>query len=131
MVVDMVIDSAGKIAHYELYQAIVRNHAKLAYNSVAAWLDGKGEEPAAITAVPGLAESIRLQHETSQKMRAIRDRNGALTLETIQTKAVFKDGYIVDLEIDGPNCAKELIEDFMVIPLSAGWCESRIAGRKL
>lgn len=114
MVVDMVIDSGGKIAQYELYQAIVRNHAKLAYNSVAAWLDGKGTEPAAITAVPGLAESIRLQHETSQKMRAIRDRNGALTLETIQTKAVFKDGYIVDLEIDEPNCAKELIEDFMI-----------------
>ena len=122
MVVDMVVDPKGKISHYELYRAVVRNHAKLAYNSVAAWLDGKGDAPEAMTAVPGLAESIRLQNKTSQKMRAIRDRNGALTLETIQTKPVFKDGYIVDLAIDEPNCAKELIEDFMV---AANNCTAR------
>lgn len=114
IVMDMVIDSEGVLRKYDLYRAIVHNRAKLAYNSVAAWLEGKGEEPEPISKVPGLAENLRLQNRTAQKMRAVRDRNGALTLETIQTKAVFHDGFIVDLVIDERNCAKELIEDFMI-----------------
>ena len=30
----------------DVYRALVRNHAKLAYNGVAAWLDGDGAAPA-------------------------------------------------------------------------------------
>ena len=40
VVADMVFDSDGTLAASELYRAQVRNHAKLAYSSVAAWLGG-------------------------------------------------------------------------------------------
>ena len=52
----------------DLYRACVRNRAKLAYNSVAAWLEG-GHVPAAVAAVPGLDENLRLQDRAAQRMK--------------------------------------------------------------
>ena len=40
IIVEMVIGADGAIQDSDLYRACVRNHAKLAYNSVAAWLEG-------------------------------------------------------------------------------------------
>ena len=41
VVVEMVIDADGTLRGSDVYRARVSNHAKLAYNSVAAWLDGE------------------------------------------------------------------------------------------
>src|SRR5476649_2222438 len=51
MVVEMVFAADGSLASSDIYQANVRNRAKLAYNSVAAWLDGTAPAPAAVGAV--------------------------------------------------------------------------------
>ncbi len=114
IVVDMVIEKDGQISDSEIYQARVTNHAKLAYNSVAAWLDGSGNVPEAITAVKELAENIRLQNRTAQRMKTLRHDHGALSLETIEAKAVFDGDQIRTLELEEKNAAKEIIEDFMV-----------------
>ncbi|MGB5616978.1 MAG: hypothetical protein WBM78_09075 [Desulfobacterales bacterium] len=50
-----------------IYRARVRNQAKLAYNNVAAWFEDKGPMPAAVAAVPGLAENLRLQYMVAQQ----------------------------------------------------------------
>ena len=42
VVADMVFEADGSLATSDLYRARVRNHGKLAYRSVAAWLDGEG-----------------------------------------------------------------------------------------
>ena len=42
IVVEMVVGADGSLEDSKIYRAWVRNHAKLAYNSVAAWLDGNG-----------------------------------------------------------------------------------------
>jgi exoribonuclease R len=39
MVVSMTIDGDGAVSSSAIYRAEVVNHAKLAYDSVAAWLD--------------------------------------------------------------------------------------------
>ena len=57
----MVIGADGSMQGSDVYRARVRNHAKLAYDSVAAWLEGRGEVPEGIAAVTGLAENLRLQ----------------------------------------------------------------------
>jgi exoribonuclease-2 len=114
IVVEMVVDSDGIVQNSTVYQALVRNHAKLAYNSVAAWLDGSGMTPAAISAVDGLDANLRLQDETAHQMKTYRHLHGALTLETLETKPVFDGDQIKALEIEEPNRAKEIIEDFMV-----------------
>lgn len=114
IVVEILVDSDGVVQNSAVYQALVRNHAKLAYNSVTAWLDGSGIIPEAITAVDGLDENLRLQDETAHWMKAYRHAQGALTLETIETKPKFDGDQIQALEIEEPNRAKEIIEDFMI-----------------
>ena len=90
------------------------NRAKLAYNSVAAWLDGTAPAPPRLAAVPGLDEQLRIQDRVAQAMKALRHQHGALSLETIEARAVFDGDALADLRPDEKNRAKELIEDFMI-----------------
>jgi exoribonuclease-2 len=113
-VVEMQIDVDGSILNSEIYRARVRNHAKLAYNSVAAWLDGSGTVPEAVSAVPKLEENLRIQDQAAQSMKELRHVHGALSLETIEAKPIFDGDQIRALEIEERNRAKELIEDFMI-----------------
>jgi exoribonuclease R len=54
IVAEMVIETDGSLQDSGVYRAMVRSRAKLAYNSIAAWLDGKGEAPEEMTTVGGL-----------------------------------------------------------------------------
>src|SRR5262249_1647538 len=60
VVVDMVIGADGSLTSSDVYRASVRNYAKLAYNSVAAWIEGTGPAPEALSAVAGLDANLRL-----------------------------------------------------------------------
>ena len=114
IVVDMAIGADGSLQDSDIYRARVRNHAKLAYNSVAAWLDGSGITPEAIAAVKGLEENLRLQDRAAQSMKSLRSVHGALSLETIEAKPIFDGDEICDLEVEEKNRAKDIIEDFMI-----------------
>ena len=114
IVVEMVVSSDGSLEDSKIYKAWVRNHAKLAYNSVAAWLERKADMPEEIAAVPGLAENLQLQNRVAQSMKNLRHIHGALSLETIEAKPVFDGDQIRALEIEEKNRAKEIIEDFMI-----------------
>jgi exoribonuclease-2 len=92
----------------------VRNHAKLAYDAVAAWLEGDASPPDALAAVPGLDENLRWQDAAAQRLRAVRHEQGALDLETIEARAVFVGEEIRDLQQQAKNRARELIEDLMI-----------------
>ena len=114
IVVEMAVGADGSLQDSTIYRAWVRNQAKLAYNSVAAWLENKGAAPEAIVAVQGLAENLRLQDRVAQSMKNFRQIHGALSLETIEAKPVFDGDQIRALEIEEKNRAKEIIEDFMI-----------------
>jgi VacB/RNase II family 3'-5' exoribonuclease len=114
MVVEMTILPDGSLLDSDVYRAAVRNHAKLAYNSVGAWLEGKTPVPEAVAAKEGLAENLLLQDQAAQKMKSLRHAQGALSLETIEAKSVFEGDKISDLQVEEKNRAKEIIEDFMI-----------------
>ena len=114
IVVEIIIAGDGTQQSSSVYKAIVRNHAKLAYNSVAVWLEDNGPIPQAIEAVNGLADNILLQNQVAKKLKALRHMHGALDFETIKVHPVFKDDEIKDLETEKRNSAKNLIEDFMI-----------------
>ena len=114
IVIEMVIGPDGSLQSSDIYMARVRNHAKLAYSSVAAWLEGRGVMPEAIAEVDGLEENLRLQDVTAQKMKNLRHTHGALTLETIEASPVFEGDEIRDLVVEEKNRATEIIEDFMI-----------------
>ena len=126
MVVDMMVGDDGTVSQGDVYHAVVRNQAKLAYNSVAEWLDGKADMPSRIREVKGLEETLRLQDKTADQMREHRHELGALDLETIEAKAIIVDGKVVDLRQDMRNNARMLIEDFMIAAngVSARYLES-------
>ena len=114
IVVEMIIAEDGSLQSSDIYGATVRNRAKLAYNSVAGWLDGSGPMPQVIGTVDGLDENLRLQDRVAQKLKALRHVHGALNLETIEARPVFDGDELKDLEAERKNRAKEIIEDFMI-----------------
>jgi ribonuclease R len=114
IVIDMTVATDGTVTAGDIYRAMVLNRAKLAYNSVAAWLEGTGPAPAGLAAVKGLDELLRIQDRVAQAMRGVRHTHGALRLETTEARPVYEDDVLVDMRPDQRNRAKDLIEDFMV-----------------
>ncbi len=114
MVIEMVFDRDATLTSSEVYRAAVRNQAKLAYDSVAAWLDGKGAEPAAARAVSGMDAQLKTQDGVAQKLRERRREHGALDFETLQPKAIFAGEEVVDLHEEPHNRARQLIEELMI-----------------
>jgi ribonuclease R len=114
VVVEMVIGADGSLQDSDIYRACVRNYARLAYDSVAAWLEGNGRVPEAVAAASGLDENLRLQDRAAQRMKNFRHIHGALSLETIEARPIFDGDQIRDLEVEKKNRAKDIIEDFMI-----------------
>jgi ribonuclease R len=114
IVVEMVIGADGSLQKSDIYQALVRNHAKLTYHGVAAWLEGRGPVPESVAVVNGLAESLRLQDQAAQRLKNLRHVHGALSLETIEARPVFDGDEIRDLQAEQKDRATEIIEDFMI-----------------
>ncbi len=114
IVVEMQVTADGAIGSASIVHAMVLNRAKLAYDAVAAWLDGAAPAPAKLQNVNGLAASLQLQDRVAQALRQRRQRQGALSLESMQAHAVFDGDQLADLQRDLKNRAKVLIEDFMI-----------------
>jgi ribonuclease R len=114
LVVEIIIDPGGTLLDSDIYRAHVHNHARLAYNSVSAWLEGKETVLDAASSVPGLEENLRIQDKAARSLKKLRHVHGALSLETIEAKPVFDGDQIRALEMEEKNRAKELIEDFMI-----------------
>jgi exoribonuclease-2 len=114
IVIEMVIAGDGSLQSSDLYGATVRNRAKLAYNSVAGWLEGNGPMPQGIGTVRGLDENLRLQDRAAQRLKTLRHLHGALDLETIEARPVFDGDELKDFEAERTNRAKDIIADFMI-----------------
>jgi exoribonuclease-2 len=115
IVIEAAISDGGQIQSSDIYHALVRNHAKLTYNSVAAWLEDKGTIPEAVAAVPGLAENLLIQDRVAQQLKGLRHEHGALDLQTLEARPIMAGEEIRDLRVDRKNRAKDLIEDFMIM----------------
>jgi len=127
IVIEMTVAADGTVADSDVYRAAVVNRAKLAYDAVAAWLDGSQPPPPHVTSLPGIDEQLRIQDRVAQAMKTRRHKHGALTLETREPRAVFDGEALTDLRPDERNRAKELIEDFMIAAngVTARYLESR------
>ena len=113
VVMEMTVNADGTLGQSRIYRALVRNRAKLAYRSVAAWLQGAGAPPP-LAAVAGLDKQLRMQDDIAQALKRQRQSKGALEFDTAENRAVYEAGVLVDLQPDPRNRAQELIEEFMV-----------------
>src|SRR5262245_32840512 len=127
VVVDMTIGPDGVISRSEVYQARVRNCARLTYDGVAAWLDGTGPAPAPLEAVPELPAQVRLQDRLASRLRARRQEQGALDFDRTELRPIVTDGVVTGLYTQEPNRARDLIESVMVA--ANGVTASFLSGR--
>ncbi len=112
VVVQLDVDADGNVSPPVIQRAMVRNQAKLAYDSVSAWLDGRGPLPAG---AQGFESQLRLHDALADRLRGWRHRRGALNLATVSARPVFDEqGTLVDLRAEGRNRAKDLIADLMI-----------------
>jgi exoribonuclease II len=115
VITEMILTPDGSVKKTNFYRALVRNHAKLSYESIGAWLDGKTGVPESVSKVPGMEAQIKLQAEIAERLGEFRREHGAIELETIQANPVLNDhGKVVDLTVIEPNSARELIANFMI-----------------
>ncbi len=114
IIMEMTVGAEGDITASDLYRGVVVNRAKLAYDSVAAWLEGTGPAPERLAAVPGLEQQLRMQDQAAQRLRQVRHAHGALSLASSEALPVLEGEVLRDLRPEEGNRAKELIEDFMI-----------------
>jgi VacB/RNase II family 3'-5' exoribonuclease len=128
VVIEFVVAPDGTLKRSDIYGARVRNHAKLAYNSVDAWLTGRGVLPdSAAATTPGIDAQLTLQDRVAQSLRRRRQELGALEFTTIEPRPDFDGDTLRDLRADAPNRAKALIENLMVAAngITARFLDSR------
>jgi VacB/RNase II family 3'-5' exoribonuclease len=114
IVTELTAAPDGSIVESDVYRALVRNHAKLAYNAVDAWLTGRGPLPPAAAAVRGMDAQLKMQDRVAQALDAVRHQRGALQFQTLEVRPTFDGDAVSDLYVETPNRAKSLIENLMV-----------------
>jgi exoribonuclease-2 len=114
VIIELRIQDSGDVTCHDVFRGTLRNRAKLAYSSTGAWLEGNGPIPPAIESVPGMEAQLRLQLETSQKLRAIRKSRGLLAFSSVEAEPVLANGQVTDLAVTKRTVADDIIESFMV-----------------
>lgn len=112
--IEFVVDREGGLLPGPIYPALVRNRAKLVYEEIGDWLEGRTGVPGAVRGVPGLEEQLLLQEEAAERLRRQRMAQGALDLETLEPVPVVEGGEIRSLVIQEQNAARRIIEEMMV-----------------
>lgn len=127
VIVEIIVANDGSVKSEDVYGALVCNKAQLAYPSVGAWLEQRGAVPPKVASVPGLAEQVQKQSALAVLLRKLREKNGALEIETVEARAVTHDGKVTTIERNRDNAATRTIEDFMV---AANGAVARFLDRK-
>src|SRR5262249_32461755 len=105
IVIEVAVTTDGSINGSDVYGAPVRNRAKLAYNSVGAWLEGTGPLPDVAARVKGLDDQLRIQDRAAQALARVRHEHGALEFESLEVHHVFDGDTLHDVRPERPNRA--------------------------
>jgi exoribonuclease-2 len=114
VVVELELAQDGTVRSHDVYRAVARNQAKLAYDGVGAWLEGRGPVPSVVAAIPGLEEQLWLQDRTASRLKTLRREAGALEFDTVEATAIGQNGKVQSIAVTRKNRARDLIEDFMI-----------------
>ncbi|HEB94164.1 MAG TPA: ribonuclease R [Gammaproteobacteria bacterium] len=112
MVCEMQVSSSGKVKSHRFFEGLMRSHARLTYDKVAAIIDGQaGLRKTYARQVPHL-ENL---HELFQVFIKQRKKRGAIEFETTETRIVFGDDKKIErIEPLMRNDAHKMIEECMI-----------------
>lgn len=114
LVIEFSVFPDGAIIPGSIYQAFIRNKAKLIYEEIGDWIEGKIGVPVSVARVPGLKEQLELQDEAAERLSKFRIEQGALEFDTIEAKPVIREEKVIALIIQEKNRARSIIENFMI-----------------
>ena len=107
IVVEMDVDPAGVVSRSDVYR---RGGAETTPSSrTTAWArgsKGRAPAPAKVAASAALQEQLRLQDVAAQALKKLRHERGALDLETIEARAVVRDGAVTGIELTKKSRAR-------------------------
>jgi exoribonuclease-2 len=114
MVVEIRISLNGHIAGSRIFPALVKNKAKLCYDAVASWLEGKAKVPEPL-AQKNLRLQVEMQDHLAQILRRVRMAAGALEFATLETRVeMAANGRVKRIVPRRQNRAERIIEELMV-----------------
>jgi ribonuclease R len=125
MVCEMYINDEGKITRSSFHEALMRSHARLTYDQVAAMVvdNHAGTRKQFAAVVPHLEELYRLY----QVLRKVREQRGAIDFETTETRIVFGSERKIERIVPVVrNDAHKIIEECMI---AANVATARFLGR--
>ncbi|WP_394809424.1 ribonuclease R [Nitrosomonas sp.] len=113
MVCEIQFQANGDIVHYIFYPAVMRSHARLTYNKVAAMLaNPKGPEAKEYAK---LLPHLQRVHKLFKALLKARKKRGAIDFETTETQMIFNEqGKIEKIEPMQRTEAHRLIEECML-----------------
>jgi exoribonuclease-2 len=114
LVIELTIGGDGTVRSHDVYRALATNHAKLAYETIGPWLEGRGPIPSEVESTADLEAQLWLQDRAASLLKAVREQAGALEFDTVEATAVGKDGKVESIAVTRKNRARDLIEDFMI-----------------
>ena len=110
VVCDMRVSANGRVSGHAFAPAVIRSRARLTYNDVAAFLDGR-RAPALS---PSIEASLRALHGVYKALLERRQARGALDLETRETRLTLRGGQPAGVTPVRRNDAHRLIEEAMI-----------------
>jgi VacB/RNase II family 3'-5' exoribonuclease len=114
LVIEFSVFPNGEITPGTIYRGFIRNKAKLVYEEIGSWLEGKAGVPASVARIPDLKEQLELQDEAAERLSKFRIEQGALEFDTIEAKPVIREEKVIALVIQEKNRARSIIENFMI-----------------
>jgi VacB/RNase II family 3'-5' exoribonuclease len=114
VVMDLKVSADGDLTSKDVYRAVVRNKAKMDYDTAGAWLEGRGPAPPPVTNLAGLEEQLKLQDEIARALRELRLKHGALELDTPEAVPVVEGDKVVAMNVRQHNRAQDIIESLMI-----------------
>ncbi|MFP4639313.1 MAG: ribonuclease R [Guyparkeria sp.] len=110
---EMLINNQGQIIRSRFFEGVMRSHARLTYDNVAAMLlDNDQAERAKYAHVIKPVEAL---YELYKVLRAERERRGAIDFDTIETKIVFGEDRKIEAIVPYErNDAHKIIEECMI-----------------
>ena len=110
MVCDLALDAQGRPLQADLYEAVMRSHARLTYTKVADALEGRVPPD-----VKPLLADLLVAGELAKKLTEQRKKRGAIDFDLPEAKVVLDDkGHVKALERRPRNDAHRLVEEFML-----------------
>ena len=110
MVCDLALDAEGRALHADIYEAVMRSHARLTYTQVASALENPG-----VGELRDLLPDLRIAHDLSSKLTQKRRGRGSIDFDLPEPNILLSDDGTVSEIVRRPrNDAHRLVEELML-----------------